>query len=335
MIDLNNKRVLISRTDSIGDVVLTLPLCVWIKKQFPTCTIIFIGNTYTQPVLECLPEIDEVMEWSALQQMPEANKVDVLRAKKIDVCIHVFPRRELASLVRKAKIETRVGTSHRSYHLLTCNIRLNFTRKNSNFHESQLNFELLKPFGIKELPSLEEINELITSFKIPQLDLPEAIEEMLNNQLPKVILHPRSQGSAMEWPIEKYMDLTKNLLEKGYAVYFTGTEADGVSYRSLLPENKNCFDTSGKMNLTELTAFISRCDQLVACSTGPLHLAGIMGLKTIGLYSTRRPIHPGRWKAIGKDVHILVNEKENGAKKSTEKMQDINVETVEEVILKK
>lgn len=335
MIDLNNKRVLISRTDSIGDVVLTLPMCVWIKKKFPSCTLIFLGDTYTKPILECLPEIDEIMEWSALQQMPEANKVDVLRAQKVDVFLHVYPRRELASLARKAKVATRVGTSHRSYHLLTCNERLNFSRKNSDFHESQLNFELLKPFGITELPSLEEINELISSFKVPEIALPEAIENKLQNQLQKVILHPRSQGSAMEWPIEKYMELATNLLEKGHAVYFTGTEADGVSYRSLLPTHANCFDTSGKLTLQELIVFISRCDQLVACSTGPLHLAGILGLKTVGLFSSIRPIHPGRWKAIGKDVRILVNEKENSSKKSTEGMKDITVETVQQIVLGK
>lgn len=137
----------------------------------------------------------------------------------------------------------------------------------------------------------------------------------------------------MEWPIEKYMELATSLLEKGYAVYFTGTEADGVSYRSLLPEHPNCFDTSGKMTLQELIVFISRCNQLVACSTGPLHLAGILGLKTVGLFSSIRPIHPGRWKAIGKDVRILVNEKENSSKKSTEGMKDISVEKVLEIVL--
>ena len=328
MIDLNNKRILISRTDSIGDVVLTLPMCVWIKKKFPTSTLIFLGDTYTKPILECVPEIDEIMEWSALQQMPEASKVDLLRAKKIDVCLHVYPRRELASLARKAKIETRVGTSHRSYHLLTCNHRLNFSRKNSDFHESQLNFELLKPFGLNELPTLEDINELIKAFKIPNISLPNNVEAMLQNKLQKVILHPKSQGSAMEWPMEKYMELASTLLEKGFAVYFTGTEADGVSFRALMPTHENCFDTSGKMSLSELIVFISKCDQLVACSTGPLHLAGILGLKSIGLFSSKRPIHPGRWQPIGKDVHILVNEKENSAKKSTHTMQEIAVDRV-------
>ncbi len=333
MINLNNKRVLISRTDSIGDVVLTLPICVWIKKNFPTSTLIFLGNTYTKPILECVPEIDEIMEWSELQEMPEANKVDLLRSKKIDVCIHVFPRREIASLVRKAKIETRVGTSHRSYHLLTCNIRLNFTRKSSDFHESQLNFELLKPFGIKELPSMEEINKLVSSFQVPEISLPPAMENILNNDLTKIIIHPHSLGSAMEWPIVKYIELTASLLEKGYAVYFTGTEAEGVCFRSIIPEHEYCFDTSGKLNLSELIVFISKGDMLIAGSTGPLHLAGILGLKTIGLFSTRKPIHPGRWKPIGKNVHVLVNKNENVSKKSNESMRDISYQEIEEVVL--
>ena len=82
MIDLNNKTVLISRTDSIGDVVLTLPMCVWIKKNYPTAKIIFLGNTYTKPVIECLPQIDEIIEWAELEKMPESIRVDFLKAKK-------------------------------------------------------------------------------------------------------------------------------------------------------------------------------------------------------------------------------------------------------------
>ena len=38
---------------------------------------------------------------------------------------------------------------------------------------------------------------------------------------------------------------------------------------------------------------------MVACSTGPLHIAGICRIQAIGLFSARRPIHPGRWKPLG------------------------------------
>lgn len=308
MISLSNKTLLISRTDSIGDVVLTLPMCVWIKKTYPTAKIIFLGNTYTKPVIECLPQIDEIIEWAEMEKMPENNKVEFLKSKKIDVCIHVFPKREIASLVKKAKIETRVGTSHRAFHLLTCNIKLGFSRKNSDFHESQLNFELLKPFGIEELPSLEEISTWMKNFKSKDVSLPENVVNELAKPTKKIIFHTKSQGSAMEWPIEKYAIVANDLLERGFSVIFTGTEKDGVYIRSFIPQHENCIDTTGKLTLDQLINLISKCDALVACSTGPLHLAGVLGLQTIGLYSPKRPIHPGRWKAVGENVQIIVND---------------------------
>ncbi len=308
MIELNNKTVLISRTDSIGDVVLTLPMCVWIKKTYPTAKIIFLGNTYTRPVIECLPQIDEIIEWAEMEKMPVNNKVELLRSKKIDVCIHVFPKSEIASLVKKAKIETRVGTSHRAFHLLSCNVKLGFSRKKSDFHESQLNFELLKPFGIQELPSLDEISSWMKSFKSKNVTLTESIQNELAKTTKKIILHTKSQGSAMEWPIEKYAIVANDLLERGFSVIFTGTEKDGVYIRSFIPQHENCIDTTGKLTLDQLINLISKCDTLVACSTGPLHLAGVLGLQTIGLYSPKRPIHPGRWKAIGENVQIIIND---------------------------
>jgi ADP-heptose:LPS heptosyltransferase len=283
-------------------------MCVWIKKTYPTAKIIFLGNTYTKPVIECLPQIDEIIEWAEMEKMPENNKVELLKSKNIDVCIHVFPKREIASLVKKAKIETRVGTSHRAFHLLTCNIKLGFSRKNSDFHESQLNFELLKPFGIEELPSLEEISTWMKNFKSKDVSLPENVINELAKPTKKVIFHTKSQGSAMEWPIEKYAIVANDLLERGFSVIFTGTEKDGIYIRTFIPQHENCIDTTGKLTLDQLISLISKCDALVACSTGPLHLAGVLGLQTIGLYSPKRPIHPGRWKAVGENVQIIVND---------------------------
>lgn len=324
MIDLNNKTVLISRTDSIGDVVLTLPMCVWIKKNYPTAKIIFLGNTYTKPVIECLSQIDEIIEWAEMEKMPESVRVDFLKAKNIDVCIHVFPKKNIADLVKKAKIKTRVGSSHRVYHLLSCNIRLGFSRKNSEFHESQLNFELLKPFGIDELPSLEEISSWMKNFKAKDISLPENTENELAKPMKKVILHAKSQGSAMEWPIEKYAIVAKNLLNRGFSVIFTGTENDGVYIRTFIPKHVNCIDTTGKLTLDQLINLVSKCDTLVACSTGPLHLAGVLGLQTIGLYSPKRPIHPGRWKAVGENVQIVVNDEHRELSKLNPSMSSIS-----------
>ena len=301
-IDLNNKKVLISRTDSIGDVMLTLPICAWLKAEFPSVEIIFLGKGYTKSIVEAYEKVDRFIDWNEYLEVPKTEKIQRFRAIEADAIIHVFPNKNIAALAKKAKIPVRVGTSHRAYHLVTCSHRVNFTRKNSTLHEAQLNHELLRPFGLEKLPEFSELEATTSYFKAPKVELSPELKELKD----LVILHPKSQGSAKEWPIDKYMELAKTLVEQGKTVAFTGTEQEGEMFREQIPEHKSIIDTTGKLSLEQLMVFISSAKNLVACSTGPLHIAGYVGIGAIGLFSPKRPIHPGRWKALGKNVSILV-----------------------------
>jgi len=315
-IDLTNKRILISRTDSIGDVMLTLPICSWIKQNFKGTEIIFLGNNYTKAVVNCFSKIDSFIDWKEIESLPASSKVAALNEIKADVIIHVFPRKEIAKLSKKAKITFRVGTSHRLFHFLTCTHKVNFTRKKSVLHESQLNFELLRPFGLTEIPDLDEINKITSFFKPPSLDLPREIAQKINSGNKNIILHPKSQGSAVEWGVEKYNQLALQLEKKDYNVFFTGNEKKDEMFRKNIQFTENIIDTSGKFTLSQLIEFISKCSTLIACSTGPFHIAGYLNIQAIGLFSPRIPIHPGRWKALGNQVTTLVNDENCAACKA-------------------
>lgn len=326
-IDWNNKTIVISRTDSIGDVVLTLPVCGWLKEQFPYARIVFLGRDYTKPVVTCYEAVDEFVSWDKIEDLPVASRVGELTKLNAGAFIHVFPNKELARLAKKAKIPVRIGTSHRSYHFLNCTIRPNFTRKNAEEHESQLNFHLLKPFGVTKLPTLEKCTELISSYFKPTATVDESILALLNKEGKNIVLHPRSKGSAIEWSINNYEKVAISLLRQGHTVFFTGTEQEGASFRGKIPSHPLVHDLSGKLNLAEFISFLTNVDGIVACSTGPLHLGAIVGTKAIGLYTLQRPMHPGRWQPIGNDVHVLADEAE--LTETDEKhFLDISVKTV-------
>ncbi|RFC54242.1 glycosyltransferase family 9 protein [Brumimicrobium aurantiacum] len=327
-IDLSHKTVLISRTDSIGDVVLTLPLVGWIKERFPTSRVLFLGKSYTKDVLECSPNIDQIITLDEWEKVSFEEQIKLVKALNIFAFIHVFPNKHLAKLAKAAEIPHRVGTSHRLYHLFTCNVRPSFTRKKSNFHEAQLNFELMRKFGVQTLPNRNELMKYIGSFK-PQVEVPVQLKEVLKEGK-RVILHTKSQGSAVEWPIDKYIALANILVVKGHTVYFSGTEKEGELFRDALPTHPNIIDISGKSSLAEFIAFIESCDVLVACSTGPLHLASILGKKAIGLYTDLRPMHPGRWAPIGSMSKVLTATQ--AAEPSLSDIERISIESVFQVI---
>lgn len=302
---LTPKKIIISRTDSIGDVCLTLPMCKALKEKFPEVKLVFLGKTYTQSVIKACPYVDDFLDFSQLEKLGEQEAIEQIKQINADNIIHVFPNKSVAKWAKKAGVITRIGTSHRLFHWTTCNLRLNFTRKNSELHEAQLNFKLLKPFGIN-VPAFEEIQ----SWRL--LEAHTTLPDSMANQFvaeKKIILHCKSQGSAVEWGLDNFMKLAEELANKGVQVFFTGTENEGRLFREKLPKHKRIVDVSGKMSLAELMAFIQKCDILIAASTGPLHLAGLLGTQAIGLFSSRRPIHPGRWKALGaKSIALVYDE---------------------------
>jgi ADP-heptose:LPS heptosyltransferase len=322
--NLDGKRIIVSRTDSIGDVMLTLPICQWIKQQAPSAEIIFLGKGYTKAVVESFTLVDRFEDWGTRSERDISDQLSWIKTLEADIFLHVFPNKQLATLAKKAKISVRIGTSHRLYHLLTCTHRVSFTRKKSDLHESQLNFELLRPLGLKRIPGMETIIKATQAFQPKRESLQEPFESLREF----VILHPKSQGSAREWPMEKYVELANRLAESGRTVVFTGTEKEGALFRGALPENDKILDSTGKLSLQQLITLIGNSKGLVACSTGPLHIAGYSGVRTVGLFSPQRPIHPGRWKALGPDVRILVGPDSNDKGTDYNCLEEIAVDDV-------
>lgn len=296
--------IVLSRTDSIGDVMLTLPMAGWIRKHHPDARVVFVGRTYTLPVLRCCEHVAEVITLEQLEASPDP--VAVLRNLGASAWVHVFPRRNVAGWAKGAGIPLRIGTAHRWWHWTTCNARPWFSRRKSDLHEAQLNFKLLAPLGGTMIPSLAEIIA-DTGFVAP---VPDAtVQALLPADKKVVILHPGSRGSAVEWGIRNHVQLAAALDPQRYVVHFTGTEPEGRAFRSELPLHlPHVRDLSGALSLDQLIALIARSHALVAASTGPLHIAAACGIRAIGLYAPRRPIHPGRWAPLGPDAHALVHD---------------------------
>lgn len=295
--------IVLNRTDSIGDVMLTLPMAGLLKERFPGVRIIFLGRGYTLPVLRCCAHIDQAI---ALEDLAGNDPVARLRAIQADAIVHVFPRIEVARWAKTAGIPLRIGTSHRWWHWLTCNERVGFSRRKSDLHEAQLNVKLLTPLGIDQIPSLSELSAA-SGFSVPPTDA--TVNALLMPGRKRVILHPLSKGSAVEWGLENFSALIRLLDPRHWQVVVTGTTAEADRYRLKLPlDLPHVTDAGGRLTLDQLVMLIGASDALVAASTGPLHIAAACGRRAIGLYSMRRPIHPGRWASIGSDAHALVHD---------------------------
>jgi ADP-heptose:LPS heptosyltransferase len=297
------KHIIISRTDGIGDVVLTLPLCGVLKKHFPDTRISFLGANYTKPVIECCVHIDAFISYDTFKT--DTDKTIFLKALNADAIVHVFPRKTIAQAAKDAGIPIRIGTSHRVYNWLTCNKRVSVGRKNSDLHEAQLNLKLLKPLGISADYQPQQLAAFYGFESIQPL--PNHFEALLDKNKFNLILHPKSNGSAREWGLGNFEKLIALLPPENFKVFISGSKTEKDLLQDLIKKlPANAVDVSGQMSLTEFIAFIHACDGLVAASTGPLHIAAAAGIHALGLFAPIRPVHPGRWAPVGKQAEFVM-----------------------------
>ncbi len=299
------RRILISRTDGIGDVVLTLPVAAFLKKKYPDSAVLFLGNSYTKPVVDACCHVDQFVGWDSMCGLDEASQRKTFGDLNVDAIIHVFPNRQIARLAKQANIPIRIGTRSRFHHLLYCNRLVPLSRKNSPFHEAQLNLKLLAPLDIHESPALDELQGSFGLTRVKQL--PQELKNLIKPQMAAVILHPSSKGSAREWGLDRFSELVALLPVDRFQIFVTGSSAEGRSMRNFLSQNHaRITDLTGKLSLAELISFIGSCDALVAASTGPLHIAAALDKVAIGIYAPLKPIWPRRWAPIGRRAHVLV-----------------------------
>jgi len=275
-----------------------------IKKNYPDCKIYFLGRTYTKDIVGLSGHVDEFINYDDIEKLDPKAQTQFLKKFNADIFLHVFPKIKIADLAKDAKIPLRVGTTNRLYHWFTCNKLIKLSRKNSPLHESQLNFKLLSFLNIETNYELKEIHRFYGFTHIPQLE--EKYNVLIERNKFNLILHPKSKGSAKEWGLVNFEKLINLLPKDKFNVFISGTEQDGKSMKDFLIKNKQVIDLTGKLTLQQFIAFINMCDGLVAASTGPLHIAAALNKKAIGLFSLKRPIHPGRWMPLGKDAHVLV-----------------------------
>lgn len=297
------RRIMITRTDNIGDVVLTLPLAGYLKQHYPQAEIVFLCRRYAAAVVAQCRHVDRVL---TLEELGDDLAGGMARSG-CDTVLFAYPRRQLAFAARRAGIARRIGSSRRFYHWFSCNRLANVSSKKTPLHEAQLSFKLLLPLGIDYVPSLEQV------WKLYGLTIPRhpAADAVLAGPGFKLILHPKSNGNGREWPLEHYTALARMLGDDGdgVRVLVTGSAAEGELLAQQAPALlalPNVENMCGRLDLEGFTALVGGCDGLIASGTGPLHLAAALGRPVVGLFPPLKPIDPTRWAAVGPRAHNLV-----------------------------
>jgi len=117
------RRILVVRTDRVGDVVLATPLIRALRRTFPSAYIAAMVRPYTRAVLENNPHLDDILlddpDGEHAGRRGFWRQVLAVRRHRFDTALLLLPTRRLAWILFMAGIRRRVSVGLILYEVLT------------------------------------------------------------------------------------------------------------------------------------------------------------------------------------------------------------------------
>lgn len=300
-------KILVIQTAFLGDVILTTPLIINIKKRFPQSRLTVLTTPQGKQVLEGIDEVDEIISYDKKGQdkglLPFFSLLKQLRGAHFDLCISPHRSFRTSALIIGATILDSVGFSDASLSLVYKRRVL----RDKSLHEVERCLSLLEPFGVKGEDIDKKPHLAVTDSAKKSCDIIFS-EAGINKDDSLVAIAPGSVWGTKKWPAESYAALADSLIDKSNVkVLILGAPADVEDGEKITSICKNkIIDFTGKTSLKELVAAIDRCRLLVGNDSAPGHIATARGIPVVSIFGPTIPAFG--YVPYGDNVTVLEKE---------------------------
>ena len=294
------KKILIVRPDRIGDVVLSTPIPREIKKTYPDSFVAVLLRKYTQDVYFNNPYVDKIILIDDEVGKSFWEKVKEIRKYKFTHSLLLLPTERLNYLLFFAGIPYRIGVGHKFYQFITFTRYVDRKKYIPLRHEADYCMDLARKIGV-------ESENLDTEFFLTDEEkqkVNQTREKLLKGNKYLIGVHASSGNSSPNWKVDEYSKLVSSFTkEVGISVVITDNfipdqlkQIEGVSYPN---ENKS---------LRESIINFASLDLLISASTGPMHIAAALKIKTLSMFCPLTACSPKLWGPLGNKSKIILPE---------------------------
>lgn len=306
------RNILIIRQDRIGDCVLATGLPRELKGRWPECRVTVLVRSATAAIFAHNPHVDEIItdDWDdPARRRPFRSMVAELRRRRFTHALMLLPKARYNYMTFCAGIPVRVGHGVILFHALTGVLPVMTRKFRKGRHEAAYALDLARAIGVRSRDHTPEIHltpqekELVGARRqewlaaAPRTGRPEAADGAR-----LIGVHATSGGSAPNWTPATWAALVGELARRpGVVVVLT----DPVIPPALL-DIPGVIRAPSPADLRAGMVNFAALDLLVSASTGPMHLAGALGVPTISLFCPLSSCAPRLWGPLGNRAeHVL------------------------------
>jgi len=259
------KNILCIRQDEIGDLCYSLHVFKMLGDQFPKAKLNLLCNPVAIPLVKHDPNIDKIFsDWN-----------------------EVTDRYDLIIDLRGNWKSNRYALKNLPlYRLDRGTIRFRNMRKGKHPHEVFTNLQLVGP--LIEVQNITEKPRIINGHD----ELGKAERFLSDNKIQSfAVLHTGARRQLRKWPLANFASLANYLVEKKQLdVIFCGDKGDITDIEMVRKKiTSKTFTVAGEMNLGEFAALVSKAKLFAGNESGPLHIASVSGIPSLGLFGPGEP----------------------------------------------
>lgn len=272
-------RFLLSRTDALGDVVISLPLMERILSRQPAAEIHWLVQPYAAPLLAGRPGVAGLHLRHKGQDLAA-----LLRELRPDAVLNLGHRdREVITAAQAARVPIRVARCRGSQIWQATHV-LWGGRFGSGRSEAQNVLDFLKPWGWDGgWPAPPTLT-------LTAAERAQGEADLAAYPHPRLGIATRSSGSSA-FPSEAW-----------WAQALPVLQAAGWHPVPLSPPEASALAAT---DLRGLLGRIQACDAFLGPSTGPTQLAAALGVPLLALMGQSPNRGPSRWTPLGARVQVL------------------------------
>ena len=294
-------RIALVRLSSLGDVVHALPLARALRRRFPRAELTWVVERREEAILAGNPDLDHVVPvdtrlWRREFRRPGGvpmvffkvrGLVRRLRAGRLDVAVDVQGNLKSGLITAMTGAPLRVG-----FALRHCRERGNvlFTNRRvalppGPLHVVEENLAMLSALGIGRdavgapafpMPTDPAAEGVVARFLEKEGARPEAR---------LVALNPGAGREGKRWAVEAYRRVGEALCRRLDArpLLCWGPGEDGLA-RAIAEGMPGAPLVPPATSILEMVVLLRRAALVVGGDTGPIHVAAVLGVPTVGLY---------------------------------------------------
>ncbi|MGN6086720.1 lipopolysaccharide heptosyltransferase II [Trinickia sp.] len=290
------RRALVIAPNWIGDALMAQPLFALLKQLHPRIAIDALAPTWVAPVLERMPEIDEVhatdLAHGKLQLVRRWQLAGDLREYGYDAA-YILPNSLKSALIPwLAGIRLRIGYTGEGRVGL-----LNVRHPNPNKRERP---PMAPHYAALAFAPSADVPDLEARLRMPHLEAdPNESARVsarfhLDTRVPLLVFCPGAEyGTAKRWPTEHFAALARMV---GQSFPYTqivalGSNKDAPLAQAIASEAPNVRNLCGQTSLGEACALIARAGAVVSNDSGLMHVAAALRRPLVAIYGSSDPRH--------------------------------------------